>query len=204
MKPNLFKEQKTIESSSISTPRYGSEMDNAGILFIDANNWYHNLKKYYNNNKVSIKNISNYLSKKLNINIIEIRWYTSIPDIEENEEIYFKHLKFLEDLKKKGIQIITRKLQKLKIKGQTIFKEKGIDVWIAVDIIRLSLIEKKCNKVVLISGDADFVPALELISKNKISVISSSVPKGYSYELRTKFPYITLNKEILDSIIKNN
>jgi len=39
-------------------------------------------------------------------------------------------------------------------------KEKGIDVKIAVDMIDYNLIKRECDKCVLISGDADFIPAM--------------------------------------------
>jgi len=64
-------------------------------------------------------------------------------------------------------------------------------------MIRLSIMEDKCNVCVLISGDADFVPALELIKNNKKEVLSVFVPLGYAYELRNKFPHFILGKSKL-------
>ena len=79
-------------------------------------------------------------------------------------------------------------------------REKGIDVMIAVDMLNLSTIENKCDCCILVSGDADFVPVLDLIKKHGKSVYSSSLTKGYSYELREKHIFKVLDK---NTIIEN-
>ena len=197
------------------------------IIFVDANNWYHNVKKYYNPSDVDICKVSEFISKIFKFNIAGIRWYASMPSIKDGELIYKKHRAFLGSLEKRGVKIITRKLQRLSNKEilnkkqQTIDnldlcelckplleanfldlidikkKEKGIDVWIAIDMIRKSILENKCDICILISGDADFVPALALIRDRGKEVLTSMVPLGYSTELRKKFPYFILKPETL-------
>jgi len=81
-------------------------------------------------------------------------------------------------------------------------KEKGIDVWIAVDIIRLGIIEDKYDVCILISGDADFVPALNLI-KDKKEVLVAMTPVGFSTELRSNFPFFVLKKSTLAKCFAN-
>ena len=71
---------------------------------------------------------------------------------------------------------------------------------IAVDMLNLSTIENKCDCCILVSGDADFVPVLDLIKKHGKSVYSSSLTKGYSYELREKHIFKVLDK---NTIIEN-
>jgi len=56
--------------------------------------------------------------------------------------------------------------------------------------------------VVLISGDADFVPAFNLIKQIGKEVLSCAVSRGYSNELRQKFPFLILTKEILNKCLK--
>jgi uncharacterized LabA/DUF88 family protein len=78
-------------------------------------------------------------------------------------------------------------------------KEKGIDVKIAVDMIRKCLIEKECDVCVLISGDADFIPAMQTIKDAGKEVLTSSVFPGYSNELRSgKFRYFYLTRRDLN------
>ena len=55
----------------------------------------------------------------------------------------------------------------------------------------------------LISGDADFIPAFELIKNVGKEVLSVSVPNGYSNELRQKFPYMVLGKKELINCLRN-
>ena len=51
-------------------------------------------------------------------------------------------------------------------------------------MLDLSVIKNKCDCCILISGDADFVPASKLIKKSGKEVFSTSLTKGYSFELR--------------------
>lgn len=131
----------------------------------------------------------------------QIRYYNAVPDITENKKIYYNHLAFLDKLKKDSIIVRTRKLKyikKLKIKI-----EKGVDVLIASDMIRKSLIEKECKVCILISGDADFIPVMEIIKDSKNEVIVCSPKYGFSNELRQgKFRYLILKKEYLDNCLK--
>ena len=70
------------------------------IVFIDANNWYHNVKLLFKPSKISIVKISNLICNNLNLNLKEIRWYASIPDITDGEKEYFDHMHFLSMLEK--------------------------------------------------------------------------------------------------------
>jgi uncharacterized LabA/DUF88 family protein len=202
-------------------------MSKKAIIFVDANNWYHNVSHYFKPGEIDIIKIVDLICKIKDFNSIEIRWYNSIPNIQDGESMYYKHMSFLSNLEKKGIKVITRKLQRLSNKEiiikkretidnlelcnvckpliESVFldladikkKEKGIDVWIAVDMIKASVIDKNCDVCILISGDTDFVPALDIIKKQGKEVLTAMVPNGYSSELRQKFPYIILNKEKL-------
>ena len=203
------------------------------IIFIDANNWYHNVKNFFRPGKIDIIKVANFLCKVKNYNLIQIRWYASTPSIKDGEVMYYKHMSFLEHLCKKGVKIITRKLQMFSNKEviekrkniiknldlcwhceplvESVFldladikrKEKGIDVWIAVDMIKKSIIDKECDVCILISGDADFVPAFSLIKEIGKEILSCSVPRGYSNELRQKFPYFILKKEQLNKCLND-
>ena len=203
------------------------------IVFVDANNWYHNVKKIFNPGDIDLKKVGSLISKQFNLDVIEIRWYASVPSIADGELMYKRHRAFLGRLEKEGITIITRKLQRLSNKEiinkkqktidnldlcdvckplvESVFldlvdikkKEKGIDIWIAIDMIRLSTIDNKCDTCILISGDTDFVPALEIIKKQGKEVLTSMVPWGYSSELRQKFPFFILKKETLMKCLRS-
>jgi uncharacterized LabA/DUF88 family protein len=204
----------------------------SAIAFVDANNWYHNVKRWFKPSNIDIKKLLELISEEKNINIKDIKWFVSMPNKEENEIIYKKQRAFLSHLEKQGIKIITRKLQRLSNKEllkkrQDLIeswdlckvckpiieagfldikdpnqKEKGIDVWIAIDMVKEAL-QNNLDYCILISGDADFVPALELIKNLKKEVLSVFVPSGYSNELRQKFPYYILKRELLSNCLKD-
>ena len=60
--------------------------------------------------------------------------------------------------------------------------------------------ENECNVCILVSGDADFIPAMQLIKESKKEVVTSSVLTGYSRELmKGDFRYFFINKGDLRS-----
>ncbi|MFA5020076.1 MAG: NYN domain-containing protein [Candidatus Pacearchaeota archaeon] len=207
-------------------------MAKKAIIFVDANNWYHNIKKTFNPSDIDIIKLSNLIGKEKKLDILEVRWYASMPNMQDNELIYKRQRAFIGHLQKQGVKIITRKLQRLstkeiKRKRQELLdswdlcsvckpiveasfldisehnqKEKGIDVWIAIDMVKEAL-QKDTSCCVLISGDADFVPAFDLINGIGKEVLSCFVPRGYSNELRQEFPYLILTKEILNNCFKD-
>lgn len=206
------------------------------ITFADGNNWYHNSKKIINPKDIDFKKLANFVCKHFSLNLINIRYYNSIPDITDNPIRYHKHMEFLNDLKKQGIKIFTRKLQRTSTKevlkekkeilksidlcevcrplvttmcedciGKTKKREKGIDIKIATDMIRKCLTENECDVCILISGDADFIPAMQTIKDAKKEVITASVTIGYSSQLRDgRFRYFYLKKkDLIDNCLKN-
>ena len=75
-------------------------------------------------------------------------------------------------------------------------KEKGIDVMLAVDFVEAA-IKNSSNYLILFSGDADFIPAMELAKKNNGEVLSVSLANGYSRELKDKFKFLVLGKNTI-------
>jgi len=168
------------------------------------------------------------IAKHFNLELKEVRYYNSMPTIRDGKDIYFSHLRFIDDLKNlPKFKVFTRKLQVhsskelLKEKqdliesmdlcdsckpvveenllgaiGNVKKKEKGIDIMIAIDIIEHA-INKKAEFIILVSGDADFIPALELAKKNNVQVKSVSLAKGYSRQLREAFDFFVLGRNIL-------
>jgi len=95
----------------------------------------------------------------------------------------------------------TRKLKKIKKKNIKI--EKGIDVMIPVDMVRKTLVENKCECCIIISGDADFIPAMQVLKDCRFEAISSCVKGGHSSELKEgKFRYLILKKDDVEKCLK--
>ncbi len=203
------------------------------IVFIDGNNLYHNLKQsYVKPSSIHLEKLSDAICEHYTCQRVKTIYYNSIPSIADGEETYYKHLKFLDSVKKfQRFEVKTRKLQRnstqerLQIMNQELKslglcstclpiikthwndyigsvdkKEKGVDVLIAVDMIELGLVKKEAEMCILLSGDADFIPALDVLNSNNIEVGSASMAKGYSFDLRQKHKWFILDKQF---IIKN-
>lgn len=85
-------------------------------------------------------------------------------------------------------------------------KEKGIDVWLAVDMIDKAL-KDEYDFAVLIAGDADFIPALNLIKENGKQIKSAFIRTGYSSNIRKTFPNDFLyleEKELIKNCLKTS
>ena len=63
--------------------------------------------------------------------------------------------------------------------------EKGIDVQIAVDMIRLAML-KACEEIILVSGDSDYIYAVRFVKDLGCNVFVASFPQGGSAELRNE------------------
>ena len=83
------------------------------IVFVDANNWYHNVKKFMEPSEIDITKVGKFIVGLKKYELVQIRWYASTPSIADGERMYYKHMTFLHHLEKKGIKVITRKLQRL-------------------------------------------------------------------------------------------
>jgi uncharacterized LabA/DUF88 family protein len=207
------------------------------IVFIDGNNWYHNIKGWFSKpSDIDFWELSKFICDFLKLDLIEIFYYNSVPSIADGETIYYRHMEFLSDLEKRGIHVITRKLQRNSTKeiiaeresimkaldlcenckplvktgfveslGSIEKKEKGIDVQIAVDMINKSMITNKCDCCILISGDADFIPAMQIIKDSGKEVITSMVPYGYSNQLKNSgFRYLILRRrDLIEQCMKS-
>jgi|SRR3989344_919795 len=211
--------------------------DNAGlyilmkkaVIFIDGNNLYHNLKQMkIKPSNLDFQKFVNVISKKFSYEVKEVRYYNSMPTINDGKDIYFSHLKFIDDLRKlPKFQIFTRKLQVHSTKellkdkqdlieamdlcnsckpiveenllgaiGNVKKKEKGVDIMIAIDVVEHAL-NNKAEAIILVSGDADFIPALELAKNNNVEIKSASLAKGYSRQLRESFDFFAIGRNLI-------
>ena len=194
------------------------------IIFIDGNNLYHNLKaSFIRPGSIDLNKLVTVVATHFSCTVQKVIYYNSIPSIKDGSEIYYSHMKFLDEIKKyQGFEIKTRKLQrqstreKMKTIEEEIFtqklcavcepvvlshwkdyigkinvKEKGIDILIAVDIFASCLLRKECDMCVLVTGDADFIPCMDIVKSKGMSIATASTAKGYSYELRKEHSIIS-------------
>jgi uncharacterized LabA/DUF88 family protein len=105
------------------------------------------------------------------------RPYQSNPPTEPEKTKYAEFSKFEAYLKKiPKLDFRPGRLQRI---GGT-FKQKGVDVWMSVDLVKLSC-KGIIDKAILITGDSDFVPAVNVAKEEGIVTILyySKVPPMY-------------------------
>lgn len=114
------------------------------------------------------------------------------------------------NLEKQGFEfILAGKVmpQEIKVygKSKTIFKEKGVDVRIAVDLVSLSC-DKDIDTALICSSDSDLQPAIAELRKRGIEVIyvgfENSPNKGLTYT--SNKTVLFRNSEIIQTIPKSS
>lgn len=205
------------------------------VIFIDGNNFYHNLKQMkIKPSNIDFQKVVSFMSKHFKLSLKEARYYNSMPTLRDGKELYYSHLRFIDGLRKlPKFTIHTRKLQVHSTKellkekqelietmdlcdsckpiveenlldtiGNVKKKEKGVDIMLAVDLVEYA-IKNKADYFIVLSGDADFIPAMKLAESNNGKILSVSLAKGYSRELREKFKFFVLGKNtIMENCLK--
>lgn len=182
-------------------------------LFIDGENFLHKIEEVLEREGIA--------KVKEDIAAINLNRLLESPlkGIKLNKKIFYvSRLHYHPDTKKKSQELITtqRKLRNnlvnlgyefiiagnvraQKINGKIIFREKGVDVKIAVDLVSFAC-DKRLQTAVLCSSDSDLQPAIAELKKRKIEVIylgfESSPNKGLTYT--TDRTILLRNSEIID------
>ncbi len=164
------------------------------IVFIDGNNFYYKIKEITSSKTEVLKLLDfQYRSFAQNLiqltqkggTLVDIRYYVGSvkrqagPDKEKSEKLYANQQKFIAKLQQQEIAVILGNLIQHPDKS---FHEKGVDVRIAVEMIRLAR-ENKYDTAYLLSSDTDLVPAVEEVHSFGKKVIYVGIPKGQSFGL---------------------
>ncbi len=160
------------------------------IVFIDGNNFYYKLKETISNKDepYTLLNFdySNFAQKLIGDNsLVEIRYYIGSikrqvgTDREKSERLYSNQQKLIAKLNGHGAKVILGTLIQHPDKS---FHEKGVDVRLAVEMIRLAR-ENKYDIAYLISSDTDLVPAVEEVHSFDKKVVYVGISKGQSFGL---------------------
>ncbi len=142
------------------------------IVFIDGSNLYHRLRFLFSNKKdVSLLDFDfsafcGWLCK--DNSLVEIRYYIGAvrrqKNNEKSEKMYANQQRLFFKLQRQNIKIILGQLIQHRDKS---YHEKGVDVRLAVEMIRFAR-QDKYDIAYLLSSDTDLVPAVEeVLSFNK-------------------------------------
>lgn len=185
------------------------------ILFIDGENFLHKVEDVLKR-QGSDKTKGNLASMDLNnlfkdalkgINISQKKFYSAKihlhPDTaKKSEELIKLQRKMRNSLVNQGYEyIIAGNVRGQKVGEKIIFKEKGVDVKLAVDLISLAC-DKMINTAIICSSDSDLQPAIKELSERKVETIylgfESDPNKGLTYT--TDRTILLRNHEVVESV----
>lgn len=185
-------------------------------LFIDGENFLYKIEDALREQGIS--------KNKINTTAINLASLisTALPDYTISHKYFYSaKLKLFKETKEKSLELIRKQRilktnlekqgftvilagnvrpQKVKNQGKTtfVFKEKGVDVRIAVDLVSLSC-DKTIETAILCSSDSDLQPAIAEARKRGVKVIYlgfETMPnKGLTYT--TNKTVLFRNHEIL-------
>src|SRR3989344_2222319 len=167
-----------------------NEAKNRVIVFIDGNNFYYKLKDFTVEKAKVLKLLDfDYQGFAKNLvkdnNLVEIRYYVGAirrqngTNKAKSEKLYANQQKLLGKLQQQNIPTILGNLIQHPDKS---FHEKGVDVRIAVEMIRFAR-EDKYDIAYLLKSDTDLVPAVEEVRSLNKRVCYVGVSKGQSFGL---------------------
>lgn len=125
---------------------------------------------------------------------------------KKSEELIKLQRKLRNNLVKQGFEfIVAGNVRAQKVGQKVVFREKGVDVRIAVDMVSLAC-DKKLSTAILCSSDSDLQPAISEIKRRNAKVIylgfENNSNKGLAYT--TDRTILLRNSEIVEVCPKRN
>jgi uncharacterized LabA/DUF88 family protein len=142
------------------------------VVLIDGGYLAKVLEEVFQRPQFDFKNFSDKLCQDAGCNRVRTyyyhcRPYQSNPPTEEEKNRYAQWMKFEEYLKRiPRLDFRVGRLQRI----SRAFKQKGVDVWFSVDLVKLAC-KGVIDKAILITGDSDFVPAVNVAKEEGIVTV---------------------------------
>lgn len=154
-------------------------MDRVAI-FCDSANMYKSCAREFPNRKID----HSLLFDKIvgtDRRLLRVYWYMAVPVVEPAAGQSQKFIAYLQRVP--YVEVRHKRLASYQEAGQTKYREKGVDVWLATDMVDMA--HRNLYEVAaLVSGDADLVPAV-LGAKNAGRHVENYYFRGsQSLELR--------------------
>lgn len=201
----IYKENINDNVNMIPGDPYGSPDESfKTLVFLDAG-FLSKLSNYFGKGNYISYNIIKFaenLSKKQNLICEHIFYYTAPPfqsekPIIEESNKYRKYEKFIKKISEnKIISIREGRCQRLKINNKFIYKQKGVDTLMTIDLMSCPLKYPKIKKIILIASDSDFVPAVESLKEFGVMIIL------YTYYEKERTTNFSTSNELIKSVYK--
>lgn len=155
-------------------------------MFIDASNIYYSQKRL--KWQIDFRKLLNYL--KSEIDLQEIYYYTA------RDLSFTKQTRFLNFLEMIGYKVRSKKIKFIKDKQRVVerdgFYKGNLDVELTIDVLES---KEKYDTLILVSGDSDFEPLLQLMKmKYRKRCLVMATKHNISIELIKCAKYININK----------
>lgn len=189
------------------------------IVFIDGQNLFHAVKEAfgYTHPNYDVNCLARQICNARNWQLKEIRFYTGIPDVSDNQFWNYFWTSKLASMGKRGVKIFSRPLRYRNqiihledgsVRSILVGQEKGIDVRIALDIVRAVRLNQ-CDVAVVFSQDQDLSEVAEDVrtiarEQNRWVKIVSVYPDSPTVKNRrgvNKTDWIPLDRNTYDTCI---
>lgn len=191
---------------------------NSAVLYIDGENLRYYIKKITTKHKITFNITDLDFTKLFSAALKEFptqaqKYYSAKIKIHpdspaKSNELIQRQRALKSNLEKQGVFFVTAgnvRAQKILDHGkeQLIFREKGVDVKIAVDMV-IDSCDKKVKTVILCSSDSDLQPAVYEVKKRGVEIIylgfESQPNKGLIFTCNRTI--LLRDTEILEAITK--
>lgn len=148
------------------------------FIFIDSN-FLSKVSEHFGNGKYLVYDVltfSKNLSHQQRLLCKQVYYYTAPPfqstmPTKEEERKRDGYDRFINKLKEKGVVVREGRCQRLKLDGKFVYKQKGVDILLAMDLMSVPLKFPKMQKIILIASDSDFVPVIKNLEEQGIKTI---------------------------------
>jgi uncharacterized LabA/DUF88 family protein len=163
------------------------------MIFIDGSNLFHACKAFRQEFKIDYKKLRDALTAGRKL--IRTYYYGSFNP--ENEEVRDRQMRFYHALEEEGFHVFKKPLRK---RSKSLI-EKGIDIALAVDMLALGF-QKAYDVAIIVSGDGDFTPAVEVIKSLGLRVEVAIFRNAINPDLRRIADKFIPLDELADEIEK--
>lgn len=155
---------------------------NNTIVFVDGENFVYKIEKVLRKEKIKINKIniqdiklkdliSIALKRGVDINFYaaRLKFYPETP--RKSKQLIDTQRRFRNTLREQGINFIYSGYVRARKEGERmVFKEKGVDVKIAVDMVSMAC-DKRYEMIVLCSSDSDLQPAVAEAKARGVKIV---------------------------------
>jgi len=197
-KTKIYKGDNLNKNMIIPGDPSGSPDDFISVVVFIDNAYLLRLKNYLfaSGLKYSIKNFVLIVAKRNHCNVKKIFLYDAPPfqspfpsEEEKKRKVFYDRV--VTYLKADSIEVREGRTQRLRAGKEFIFKQKGVDMLLGIDMVSIKEDFSDIKQVVLLSGDSDFVPVVGKLKKQGINVALWTY-----FERKRKSPFSKSNELI--------